>query len=348
MEKIEILGMTLDELRQFVIGMGEKPFRGNQLYHQIYRKQNGFLELMTDLSIRFRNRLREQASLTNPLVQDQQVSLDHTVKFLLKLGDGQLVESVYIPDDERITLCLSTQVGCPMKCGFCATGNAGFTRNLTAGEIIGQYLVISHEKKLYDRSVNIVFMGMGEPLLNYDNVIAAFRIMNDPSGCALSRRKINLSTCGVRDGMRRLAGEKHRPRLAVSLNAATDEARSALMPVNRQYPLHELLEDCRNFPLPWGERITFEYILIRDVNDGIDDARRLVKLLRGIRCKLNLIPYNEYKELPYRSPFRETVLAFQKVLVDARYTAMIRKSRGPDIEAACGQLVPRGSPRINM
>jgi len=333
-----LLGLDLDELCRVAESLGEKVFRGKQLYHQLYRRQNLELDAMTDISRGFRTLLGERARLGLPAIRQEQSSADGTVKYLLELADGDRVESVYLPEEDRTTLCLSTQVGCAMRCAFCATGAAGFVRDLGAGEILAQYLVISREQRLLNQSVNIVFMGMGEPLLNVEAVLKAFAIMTDPAGCALSRQKITLSTCGVRAGLARLAQATVRPKLAVSLNASSAEQRRRLMPCERQYPLAELLDDCRRFPLRRGERITFEYILIHDVNDQPDDARRLARLLRGIRCKINLIAYNESPGLPFRRPDEDTVLVFQKVLVDAGYSAFIRKSRGPDIQAACGQL----------
>ncbi|MBN2433432.1 MAG: 23S rRNA (adenine(2503)-C(2))-methyltransferase RlmN [Acidobacteria bacterium] len=341
MDRTELLGMDLEELCGVAESLGEKKFRGKQLYHQLYRRQNLCLDTMTDVSRRFRTLLAERATLYLPAIRQVQCSEDGTVKYLLELDDGARVESVYLPEEERTTLCLSTQVGCAMHCAFCATGAGGFVRDLSAGEILAQYLVISREHGLLNQSINIVFMGMGEPLLNVEAVLKAFAILTDPSGCALSRRKITLSTCGIRSGMARLAQTAVRPKLAVSLNASSAEQRRRLMPCERQYPLAELLADCRRFPLRKGERITFEYILIRDVNDQPADARRLVRLLREIRCKINLIAYNECPGLPFRSPTGDTILAFQNVLVEAGYSAFIRKSRGPDIQAACGQLTTR-------
>jgi 23S rRNA (adenine2503-C2)-methyltransferase len=341
MDRTELLGLNLQELCRLVESLGEKAFRGKQIYHQLYRRQNLRLDAMTDISRRFREVLARHAAITVPQIRREQQSRDGAVKYLLALADGEQVEAVFLPEEERTTLCLSTQAGCAMNCAFCATGAGGFIRNLTAGEIVAQYLVISREQVLLNRSVNIVFMGMGEPLLNVEAVLKAFGILTDPSGCALSRQKITLSTCGIKAGLEHLAQTEIRPKLAVSLNASTDEQRRRLMPCDRTYPLPELLDDCRRFPLRRGERITFEYILIRDVNDGPDDARRLARLLKGMRCKINLIAYNESPGLPFGSPAAETVLTFQAILVDAGYSAFIRKSRGPDIQAACGQLSRR-------
>ena len=338
MDFIELIGLTLEEITALVEKMGGRPFRGKQLYHHLYRRQIFTWDEMTDISRSFKEILRQTCAIGLPSVSRELVSVDGSVKFLFTLHDGEATEAVYLPEAERTTLCLSTQAGCAMNCAFCATGRSGFRRNLSPGEILGQYLAISRRHDLLDQSINIVFMGMGEPLLNLDSVLQAFGILTDPSGCALSRRKITLSTCGIRDGLARLARADARPKLAVSLNATTDEVRSRIMPCNNRFPLAELLAACRDFPLGGGERITMEYILIKGVNDSLDDARRLVRLLRPVRCKINLIAYNEISGVQFRAPDREDVLAFQKVLTDAHYTAFIRKSRGQDIMAACGQL----------
>jgi len=333
-----LLGLTLADLQLLGQDLGERPFRARQLYRNLYRRHCFSLAEMTDLSRSFRERLAGRFTIRLPAVERRDRSGDGAEKFLFRLDDGHFVESVFIPDEDRITLCLSTQAGCAMGCEFCATARLGLQRQLGAGEILGQYYAIAAARGLRDQAVNVVFMGMGEPLLNYDAVMTAFRILADPEGTALSRRKITLSTCGLPDGIRRLGLEPVRSRLAISLNATTDESRSRLMPVNRRHPLAELLAACAEFPLIRGERLTIEYVLIRDLNDTDADARRLIRLLRPLRCKINLIPYNEIPGVLLRAPLEARVAAFQTLLVAAHYTAIVRKSRGADIRAACGQL----------
>ncbi len=338
MERINLIGLNLDALRQLMTGLGQQPFRGNQLYHQMYHRHCLELAAMTDIARSIRLELADKAELVLPALLAREDAADGTRKFLFRLRDGPRVEAVFIPEEDRITLCLSTQAGCAMGCRFCATAGLGWQRDLTTGEILAQYYLIAADQGLSGRPVNIVFMGMGEPLLNYDAVLAAFRILSDPAGAALSRRTITLSTCGLADGIERLGREVSRPKLAVSLNAASDALRERIMPVNRRHSLPELLEACRRFPLGPRERITFEYVLLGQVNDSVTEARRLARLLRGIRCKINLIPFNEYPGLTYAAPSEAAVLRFQQVLLAARYAAIVRKSRGRDIRAACGQL----------
>lgn len=338
MDRVELIGRTAEELRQLMAEWGHPAFRGTQLFRQIYRRQCFDLAAMTDLARDFREELAGRASLELPRVLDRRRAADGCEKFLLGLADGERVEAVFIPEEERRTLCLSTQVGCAMGCGFCATAGLHYRRNLTAGEILGQHFLIAAAIGLAGSPVNIVFMGMGEPLQNYEAVMRAYHLFHEPAAIALSRRGITLSTCGLPEGIRRLGAEPDRPKLAVSLNAADNETRDRLMPINRRYPLEELLRACREFPLPRGERITFEYILLDGINDAPEDARRLAKLLRPVRCKINLIPYNPVPALPYRPTPDGRILAFQEILVAAHYTVRIRKSRGGDIAAACGQL----------
>jgi len=344
MERENLLGMSLAELTAVLARWDQPAFRARQLYQQLYRRQCMELDAMTNLAKSLRRELAACCRIALPETAARADSADGCHKYLFRLDDGCAVETVHIPETDRVTFCLSTQVGCPMGCAFCATAGMADRRNLTAGEIVGQYVRVAADLGLQGRPANIVFMGMGEPLLNYDAVMAAFRLFVDPAGIALSRRGVTLSTSGLVDGIRRLAAEPVRPKLAISLNAATDEIRNRLMPVNRRHPLAELLGACRNFPLAPGERITFEYVLIRGVNDTPADARRLARLLKPLRCKINLIPYNEIPGLPYAAPAEAAVLAFQQVLLDARFTAMIRKSRGREIQAACGQLAAAGRP----
>jgi 23S rRNA (adenine2503-C2)-methyltransferase len=276
-------------------------------------------------------------------VVQRETSADGTTKFLLELDDGRRIESVFIPDTPAQTFCVSTQVGCAMKCGFCLTGKMGLVRNLGAGEIVGQVRVLADELDLRQTKFNIVLMGMGEPLHNYDNTMKALRMLNDPHGLAVSPKRMTLSTIGVLPALERLANEPLMPNLAISLHATTEEQRDALVPVNRKYGLRDILDAARKFPLKRRNRITFEYVLLRNVNDTPEDARRLVRLLANIRCKVNLIPLNESAGIPFERPSDARVNRFAEILAKAGLTVSVRKSRGRDIRAACGQLIVEGS-----
>ena len=348
--RIDLRNLTREELERFAQSLGERAFRGRQIMRWIYQQGVEDFEEMTDIGKALRRRLKEVAYISSLKPVKVETSPDGTSKFLFPLEDGNSVESVLIPHEGRLTLCISTQVGCRMGCRFCLTGLQGFARNLTAGEIVNQVLAVRKAIGRKRRITNVVLMGMGEPLDNYEQVVKAIRMMEDEFGLGLSGRKITLSTVGLLPGLERIFSEGIRFRLAISLNAADQETRSRLMPVSRRYPLEELLDLCRRLPLPPRERITFEYVLIAGVNDSVKDAERLSQILKGIRCKVNLIPYNELPELPFRRPNPERVLAFQRVLLEGGYTAPLRESRGQEIGAACGQLrgkvlKRRGSPQ---
>jgi 23S rRNA (adenine2503-C2)-methyltransferase len=336
---VDLLQLDLDQLRQVAEQWGLRPYRANQLYHALYvEKQFDFIR-MTNLPLPLRERLAAEAVVGLPEIAGRFRSRDAAVRYLLRLGDGKTIETVWMPEKNRQTLCISSQAGCAVDCRFCATAQLGLIRNLSAGEIVGQVLAVlgEHRGELLPRT-NVVLMGQGEPLLNYDATLAAVRRFADPEGMNIPLRRITLSTSGIVPGIRRLAAEPARPKLAVSLNATTDEQRAAIMPINRKYPLAELLGACREHPLrPW-ERVTFEYVLLGGFNDTPEDARRLVELTRGLRCKVNLIPWNAVPKLPYRAPSDDAVEAFQQVLRAARRLALIRRSRGQDVFAACGQL----------
>ncbi|GAB4248357.1 MAG: 23S rRNA (adenine(2503)-C(2))-methyltransferase RlmN [Acidobacteriota bacterium] len=336
-----LVGMTRQELEALVEGWGEARFRGRQLYHHLYRRKNFDLEAMTDLSRDFRRRLADACRIELPSVLREDVAADGTTKYLLGLEDGRKIETVYIPEEGRDTLCISSQVGCAVGCTFCMTARMGFQRNLTPGEIVGQVLQVMRQGKLPQRGFNIVFMGMGEPLYNYKNVMKAFRLLIDPEGMDLSYRKITVSTSGVVPVLERLAGEDPVPNLAISLNAVADEVRDRIMPINRKWSMETLLDTLRRFPLEPRRRITIEYVLLAGENDRPADARRLVQLLRGLRVKVNLIPYNENPGLGHCSPGEESVLRFQEILRESGVAAFIRRRRGADIGAACGQLAVR-------
>jgi 23S rRNA (adenine2503-C2)-methyltransferase len=343
----------IDRLRDLAeLGVGEleaelearqiAPFHARQLYRWIYKRGIADIDRMTDLGRPLRRMLKAEFALTTPRVVKDEVSVDGTRKFMLELADGRHIESVFIPDTPAMTFCISTQVGCAMSCRFCLTGKMGLVRNLTAGEIAGQVRVLATATGLLDEPFNIVLMGMGEPLHNYDNTMKALRMLHSEHGLAVSPRRITLSTVGIVPGLERLAHESMMPNLAISLHATTDEQRTELVPPNRKYPLAAILDVCRRFPLKKRNRITFEYVLLGDVNDTPEDARRLVKLLAGIKSKVNLIPLNAAPGIPYERPSDERVNRFAQILADGRLTVSVRRSRGRDIRAACGQLIVEG------
>jgi 23S rRNA (adenine2503-C2)-methyltransferase len=298
---------------------------------------------MTDLSKALRGRLPELFRISSPTVSARQRSSDGTVKLALGLEDGRRIESVYIPESPGETFCVSTQVGCAMKCAFCLTGKMGLARNLTAGEIAGQVRLLARELGLLDARFNIVLMGMGEPLHNYDETMKALRILGDGDGLAVSPRRVTLSTVGVVPALERLADEPYMPNLAISLHATNEAQRDLLVPLNRKYNIAEVIEACRRFPIKRRSRITFEYVMLAGVNDSAADARRLVALLDGIRAKVNLIPLNEAAGIPFARPSDERVDAFAEILAARHLTVSVRKSRGRDIRAACGQLIVEGT-----
>ncbi len=332
--RIDIKNLSPEELGLFMAGMGQKPFRTKQIIQWVYARGVTDFSEMTDLSKAFRENLEARAFVSDWEPEVVEESRDGTRKYLFRLSDGQTVESVRIPmEGERSTICISTQVGCAMQCSFCLTGTFGLTRNLETSEIVNQVCAVSKDGPVN----NIVLMGMGEPLHNLDNVVRALQIFYIPEGLGFGTRKVTLSTSGLVPQMVEL-GQRIRVNLAVSLNATTDEVRNELMPINKRYPLSELMKACREFPLLQHQRITFEYILIRDVNDSIQDAKRLIKLLHGVKAKVNLIPYNEHEGSALRSPLAESIEAFQTYLLNRNIVAIRRASKGQDISAACGQL----------
>lgn len=344
-QKTDLRNFDQDQLIEYVESLGQPKFRGKQIMGWLYRPGISSFSEMTDLAKKFREVLDENAyfsSFTDPIIEK---SSDGCVKFGFTLEDGNMIESVFIPEEDRNTLCISSQVGCAMKCTFCLTGTLGFTRNLTPSEIVNQviavqdYLSLQPKDELIgpDRVTNVVYMGMGEPLNNLQNVITSLSILIEPKGLDLTSRKITVSTCGIVPKMREF-GEKTTANLAISLHAVDDATRDMLMPINERYSIDELLEACRTYPMPKRRRIMFEYIMLSGVNDSDKDAKILAKKLRRIPCKINLLPYNECPDLPYKSPTRDRMLAFQKILMDANYSVFIRHSRGADISAACGQL----------
>jgi 23S rRNA (adenine2503-C2)-methyltransferase len=306
---------------------------------------------MTDLSRELRASLTSGFSLATPELIARERSVDGTEKFLLRLADGRQIESVFIPDTPSMTFCISTQVGCAMACAFCLTGKMGLVRNLTAGEIAGQVRVLAGALDMRDKRFNIVLMGMGEPLHNYDETMSALRILNDEHGFALPPRRVTLSTVGLLPALERLAREPFMPNLAISLHAPTDDLRGDLVPLNKKYGVREIIDACQRFPLTRRRRITFEYVLLAGVNDSPDAARRLAKLLSGVKSKVNLIPLNAAPGIPFERPSDVAVDRFAQILADHHLVVSVRKSRGRDIRAACGQLIvegPRSSPAQHL
>jgi 23S rRNA (adenine2503-C2)-methyltransferase len=296
---------------------------------------------LPDLGWQLRENLKEHFTIENPRLQQVFVSKDGTRRYLFEVGPGQKVESVFIPEESRDTFCISTQVGCAVGCLFCVTGRLRLQRNLSPGEIVGQILALLVDRGTASRRLNIVIMGMGEPLHNYKSVMKAVRLMTDEQGMCISPRRITLSTSGIVPGIRRLAEEPVIPNLAISLNATTDAVRNRLIPVNRKWDIATLLDACRAFPLAQRRRITFEYVLIDGINDSMEDADRLIHLLQGLRKKINLIPLNADPSIGLKPPAEKRVLAFQKALVDHHITVNIRRPRGEDVSAACGMLAGR-------
>ena len=335
---VNIKNLSLAELESFVVSLGEKPFRGKQLARWMYGKgARGFAE-MTNLAKAFRQKMEEKAWISHLAPEEVQTSKDGTRKLRFRLRDGHRVESVLIPERDHETLCISTQVGCALGCKFCLTGKKGLIRNLDPSEIIDQVLaartILAEEKKL----TNLVLMGMGEPLENFGPVVQALEIIRAEDGLGLSHRRVTVSTAGIIPRIEELFSRHHFVMLAISLNASTDEGRSHLMPINRKYPLKDLLALCRRLPLDRREKITFEYVLIKGVNDTEEDAHRVAELLQGIRAKVNLIPFNPHPQSSFHPPDGESILKFREVLMARHFTALIRQSKGADILAACGQL----------
>ena len=315
----------------------DPPFRATQIYKAVYQRSFDDFALMTDLPKASRASFSGEWNIKLPSVHRRFDSIDGTRRYLVRLQDDELAETVYIPEESRDTICISSQIGCALACTFCLTGQLGLTRHLSAGEIVTQALV-AHRENISSRGFNIVLMGMGEPLHNYDNVMKAIRILHDKDGLNMSMSRITLSTAGLLPGIERLAAEPMIPNLAISLTGATNEKRNELMPINRRYPIEQLLDAVRRFPLKHRQRVTFEYVLLRGVTDAPEDALHLVKLLKGIRAKVNLIPFNEAEELSYRLPSDAAIERFQQVLIENNISAFVRKNRGNDISAACGQL----------
>jgi 23S rRNA (adenine2503-C2)-methyltransferase len=332
--------MDLEALRALVAGLGEPPFRAAQIHQGLYHHRWTSWDAFTNLSKAFRERLREGVDLVWPAIVESAASQDGSTKHAFRLGDGSLVEGVHMPYANRTTLCLSSQVGCAMGCTFCATGQMGIKRNLTPGEIAGQVVAMlnAHGHGSLE-AINIVFMGMGEPLHNLDNLMAAFRLLTDPKGLAISPRRITVSTSGLVTGIQRLGAQEKRPRLALSLNATTDAYRSSIMPVNRVWNLEALAGALEAFPLEKGERITLEYVLLKGVTDSLEDGRRLADFAGRFPSKVNLIPFNPHEGSGFEPPDEERLEQLCALLARRNLTVSVRRSRGQDVAGACGQLV---------
>jgi 23S rRNA (adenine2503-C2)-methyltransferase len=346
-DRPNIRDMSLPEIEALITQLGKEKYRARQIMKYLYQKGATSFGEMTALSREFRTRMEDLVVLTEPSIDRIQTSSDGTKKALFRLGDGLFIESVLIPGRNHWTACISTQAGCAMGCLFCLTGRQGLLRDLRPSEITGQMTMLRRCTPEGPEIKNIVLMGMGEPLANYDHTVKAIRILTSDDGLGFSNRKITVSTCGLAPQIVRL-GQEICVNLAISLNAPDDRRRNALMPVNRKYPLATLLEACRDYPMPGRRMLTFEYILMAGVNDSPADAKKLAHLLRNIRCKLNLITFNEFSGSPFRTPSPEAVSAFQQVLLDHHYTAILRVSRGRDILAACGQLSGEGSESASL
>jgi len=339
MSELNLVGLLPAQMEDLAVELGASRYRGRQLATWIYRKGVFDLQAMSDLPRDFRSRLAERARIALPEVERVTPSQDGSKKLVLRLDDGARVSAVLMPDDDRITLCLSTQVGCGFACEFCLTGTMGLERNLTPDEIVGQLLVANRLLDAGQRVTHLVFMGMGEPLANYPALVQSIRILTDAKlGVGYSPRRLTVSTVGLVSAIERLGRENLKVNLAISLHAASDEVRSRLMPINRSWPLASLMAAVRRYPLAARQRVFFEYVMLDGVNDGADDARALARLLRGVRAKVNLIPFNGWEGAAFARPPLPRILAFQSILLDAGITTTVRWSKGEDIGAACGQL----------
>ncbi|MFL5318064.1 MAG: 23S rRNA (adenine(2503)-C(2))-methyltransferase RlmN [Myxococcaceae bacterium] len=340
---VDIASLSLEKLTAFLQELGEKPFRSRQVYRWLHQRGVTDFDAMTDLSKDLRAKLKERAKFSSLTKDLEQRSVDGTIKYRWKTHDGKYIESVYMPSEDRKTLCVSTQVGCAMGCTFCATATLGLMRNLTPAEIVGQVHAVNAEVRKNEQLdtlrplSNLVFMGMGEPLHNFENVKTALEILKSEDGPNFSHRHITVSTVGLVPMIERF-GQETDVKLAISLNATTDEQRSKVMPVNRKWNIEALMDACRKFPLKQGRRITFEYVLLKGVNDTDEDAARLAKLLHGVPAKVNLIPYNENAGLGFHTVAEQNAERFRTLLDRAHVAAFVRKNRGRDISAACGQL----------
>ncbi|MEK6599383.1 MAG: 23S rRNA (adenine(2503)-C(2))-methyltransferase RlmN [Deltaproteobacteria bacterium] len=335
-----IKDLTLTEIEQCLTSLGEKSYKALQVFVWVFNRGASSFDDMTDLSKELRGKLKENFYISQPKVFASEKSKDGTIKLLIELEDKNFIECVLIPEEDRLTLCISSQAGCPLDCGFCMTGKGGFIRNLKSSEMVDQVFAAQGLVSADQRITNLVLMGMGEPLLNYDEVLKFLNIAAHQKGLGFAPRRVTVSTSGIVPMIERL-GKETKVNLAVSINATTDEVRSRLMPINKKYPLKALLDTCKKYPAARNRHITVEYVLIEDVNDSMEDAKRLVRLLKGIRCKINLIPFNPFAGAEFKRPSDKAISIFHKILLDNHYTSIIRASKGQDISAACGQLKGR-------
>ena len=338
MKQLNLIGLSHARLQKFLLNHGVKPYRAHQIFIWVYHYKVYDFDSMTNLSKALRAMLKEHFHISLPRIQTKTTSQDGSIKYLFELEDGLTIESVWMPSDERKTLCVSTQVGCRLACAFCMTGTMGLKRNLTSSEILGQQIAVNKNLNEDNQITNIVLMGMGEPLDNYDATVDAVRLMILPEALKLSSRKVTLSTAGQVDLIKKFQEEDLPVNLAISLNATDDITRGDIMPINKKYPIEVLMECLRNYPLKPSRRLTFEYVMLGGINDRDDDAKRLAKLLHGIPSKVNLIPFNKFAPSEFKPPTEERVHSFQQYLLAKNYTVFIRRNRATDILGACGQL----------
>jgi 23S rRNA (adenine2503-C2)-methyltransferase len=336
--KPNLFGLERPALRALVEERGEPAYRADQIHLWLYRRRARTIAEMTDLTKGLRESLAATHDLRWPDVVERGHSRDGTVKYLFRLDDGATIESVYIPEDRRRTVCISTQAGCPLKCAFCLTGISGYKRNLKTWEILGQVATVMQEAPREQKAWNVVVMGMGEPLLNYESTVSALRVLMDPDGFAVAPKKLTLSTVGILPALEKLMQEPVRPNLAISLHAPTKELRRELMPIEERYDIEDVIAAAQRYPIPRGGAVTYEYVLLGGVNDQPRHARALVRLLAGSRGKVNLIPLNPAPEIPFAPPTRAAIDEFCRILSESRVTVSVRRPRGQDILAACGQL----------
>ena len=339
-----IIGLSREEIGDHFLNLGLQKFRSGQVWHWLYHKGATSFEEMTTLSKKVRAQLGQTFSIKRPMISEKQSSADGTIKWLLQFEDGAKAETVFIPEEDRGTLCISSQVGCTLNCSFCHTGTQKLVRNLSSSELVGQILIAFDELSAWPSAqigrplTNIVLMGMGEPLYNLDNVIKALKIIMDNEGISISKRRITLSTSGIVPEFNR-CGLETDVNLAISLHAVTDDVRDILVPINKRYPINELLNACREYPgVSNSRRITFEYVMLKGINDSTSDARALIKLMEGIPAKINLIPFNPWPGSPYECSEKKQIEEFAKIVLKAGYPSPVRTPRGDDILAACGQL----------
>lgn len=337
-QKTILLGKELPELVELIAGAGFPAYRAKQLYYWMYKRGVSSFDDMNNIAKDFRAWLHTHCEIGHIEISEKREGADGSKKLLFKLHDGKIVEGVLMREKQRLILCVSSQVGCAVACTFCMTGFGGFRRQMTAGEIVSQILLAQHVVSPDEPLRNLVFMGMGEPMLNLDQVIPALRILTDNDGAAIAARRITVSTSGILPGIKTLGEADLGVNIAISLNASNNAVRNEIMPINKRYPIEDLLQTCWDFPLAKRRRITFEYVLLGGLNDSLENAKELSVLLKGSSCKINLIPWNPDPHLPFKRPTEETIRNFQEFLISRHFTVSIRYSKGVDIGAACGQL----------